>query len=267
MIVSTPASSDGGYATPARGTSLNRIGLAWSVTKNPFTSSAGCVAHHPTTPTERPSADATFQTAGTARDSPEIGTFWPVFGSTCWKSRMRCTSGPTPVATVVQTTGESTGMKLFNLALYPSDVSRFQLGIRPSAARRSSSSQSRPSSPSQITGVCPPASRRLRASTSEVSTGAAAGAAAAAAEGGGEVRSLGERPQANASRAIAAAPPTARGRNRISGGRSGSLPPPPRADRRWRSRRDPSPTSGTRRRRRTRVSRSGRGASQARCRR
>ncbi len=117
MICSTPAASAAGYATPVRGRSWKRIGLAWSVTKNPWTSSAGCVAHQPTTPTERPEEDATFQTAGTARDSPEIGTFWPLFGSTSWKSRIRWTSGPTPVATVVQTTGDRTGMKLFSFAV------------------------------------------------------------------------------------------------------------------------------------------------------
>ena len=46
----------------------------------------------------RPAAEATFQIAGTARERPEIGTFCPVAGSTSWKSRTRCTSGPTPVA-------------------------------------------------------------------------------------------------------------------------------------------------------------------------
>jgi hypothetical protein len=48
---------------------------------------------------------------------PEIGSFCPVAGSTSWKSSTRCTSGPTPVAMVVQTTGESTGMKLVSFAL------------------------------------------------------------------------------------------------------------------------------------------------------
>ena len=58
------------------------IGLTWSETKNPVTSSAGWLAHHPTTPTDLPDALATFQIAGTARDLPEIGTFCPVPGST-----------------------------------------------------------------------------------------------------------------------------------------------------------------------------------------
>ncbi len=84
-----PASSAAGKATPASGNFSKRIGLAWSVTKNPLTSSAGCVAHHPTTPTFLPAAEATFQTAGTAREFPEIGTFRPVFGSTSWKSSTR----------------------------------------------------------------------------------------------------------------------------------------------------------------------------------
>ncbi len=108
-ICSTPAASDAGYATPGFTVASNRIGLARSETKNPFTSSAGCVAHQPTTPTDSPDADATFQIAGTARERPEIGTFWPVAGSTSWKSRTRCTSGPTPVASVVHTMGERTG--------------------------------------------------------------------------------------------------------------------------------------------------------------
>ena len=68
------------------------------------------VAHHPTTPTVRPSEDATFQMAGTARDRPEIGILCPVAGSTPWKSSTRWTSGPTPVASVVQTTGDRIGM-------------------------------------------------------------------------------------------------------------------------------------------------------------
>ena len=58
------------------------IGLARSDTKKPLTSSAGWVAHQPTTPTLRPAAEATFHTAGTARELPEMGTFAPVFGST-----------------------------------------------------------------------------------------------------------------------------------------------------------------------------------------
>ena len=110
-ICSTPGASDAGNATPARGSSPKRIGLAWSETKKPLTSSAGCVAHQPTTPTFCPAAEARFQTAGTARESPEIGTFAPVFGSTSWKSRTRWTSGPTPVAAVVQRIGESSGIE------------------------------------------------------------------------------------------------------------------------------------------------------------
>ncbi len=58
------------------------IGYARSEMKNPETSSAGCVAHQPTTPTETPAAEATFQIAGTARERPEIGSFWPEAGST-----------------------------------------------------------------------------------------------------------------------------------------------------------------------------------------
>jgi hypothetical protein len=92
-----------------RGRSEKRSGLARSETKNPSTSSAGCVAHHPTTPTFFPAAEAMFHTAGTARDSPETGSFVPDFGSVSWKSRTRCTSGPTPVAAVVQRIGERTG--------------------------------------------------------------------------------------------------------------------------------------------------------------
>ncbi len=109
-ICSTPADSDAGNARPCFGSPSKRIGLAWSETKKPLTSSAGCVAHQPTTPTVSPEADATFQIAGTAREFPEIGTFWPVTGSTCWKSRTRWISGPTPVASVVHTIGERIGM-------------------------------------------------------------------------------------------------------------------------------------------------------------
>ncbi len=58
------------------------MGLAWSEMKKPLTSSAGCVPHHPTTPTLLPAAEAMFHTAGTAREKPEIGTFCPLFGST-----------------------------------------------------------------------------------------------------------------------------------------------------------------------------------------
>src|ERR1700687_4789597 len=60
-------------------------------------------------------------------------------------------SGVTPVAIVVQTTGERIGMKLFNRAEYPCAVKRFQFGMRFSATSRSRRSQSRPSRPSQIT--------------------------------------------------------------------------------------------------------------------
>ncbi len=81
-ICSSPPERAVGYATPARGRPSNRIGLARSDTKKPVTSSAGCVAHHPTTPTDTPDAEATFQIAGTARVRPEIGTFCPVAGST-----------------------------------------------------------------------------------------------------------------------------------------------------------------------------------------
>src|SRR5437764_1183410 len=105
--------------------------------KTPLTSSAGLVAHHPTTPTDLPAADAVFQIAGTVRENPEIGIRCPVFGSTSWKSRTRCTSGPTPVTTVFQTIGESSGMKLFRREEYPSATSRLQFGIFPSEDSRS----------------------------------------------------------------------------------------------------------------------------------
>src|SRR6266536_53131 len=173
-ICSTPGASFAGYATPARGRSSKRIGLARSETKNPLTSSAGCVAHHPTTPTFFPAADAMFHTAGTARESPDTGSFAPLLGSTSWKSRMRWTSGPTPVARVPQTTGDSTGKKLRRSAVKPSEARRAQLGIFPSRERRSTISQSSPSSPSQITGGDPPAGRGDRAASSASSTGVTA---------------------------------------------------------------------------------------------
>ena len=112
----TPADSAAGYVAPSSGNASKRIGLAWSLTKKPFTSSAGCEAHHPTTPTLRPAAEATFQTAGTERELPEIGTLRPEAGSTSWKSSTRWTSGVTPVACVVQRIGESRGSWLASFA-------------------------------------------------------------------------------------------------------------------------------------------------------
>src|SRR6266542_1693070 len=205
-ICSTPGASVAGYATPARGRSPKRIGLARSETKNPLTSSAGCVAHHPTTPTFFPAADAMFHTAGTARENPEIGSFAPLLGSTSWKSRMRWTSGPTPVARVPQTTGESTGKKLSRSAMNPSEARRAQLGILPSRERRPTISKSSPSRPSQITGGDPPAVRGDRAASAP-STGVTAEAAAPLSREGpaGGVAAGSLRRQAPAERARASA--------------------------------------------------------------
>src|SRR5206468_4611314 len=83
----------------------------------------------------------------------------------------RCASGPTPVAIVVQTIGDRIGTKLVIRVEYPSAASLFQLGIRPSAARRSRISKSRPSNPIQRTGAIPPAGRFALAETSALSTG------------------------------------------------------------------------------------------------
>src|SRR5258706_15587454 len=171
--------------------------------KKPLTSSAGWVAHHPTTPTLRPAAEARFQTAGTAREAPEIGAFCPLFGSTSWKSSTRCRSGPTPVAIVVQMTGERIGTKLVIRVVYPSAERRFQLGMRPSAVRRSRISKSRPSRPIQRTGLTGPCGRRVLDSLSAVSTGGSAADTAPETAGAGETEAedVPGRPRPHAMRA------------------------------------------------------------------
>ena len=54
-------------------------------------------------------AEARFQMAGTLRPRPVTGTCWPLPGSISRKSRMPCSSGSTPVATVVQISGDRIG--------------------------------------------------------------------------------------------------------------------------------------------------------------
>ena len=107
-----------------------------------------------------------------------MGSFTPIRGSVSWKSRMRCTSAPTPVAAVVHRMGDRTGRKLARFPWNPSDASRAQLGIFPSRDRRSRISQSSPSRPSQITGAGAVAGRGDRAVSSASSIGVTAAAGA-----------------------------------------------------------------------------------------
>ncbi len=113
----------------------------------PLIRSAGQVAHHPTTSTESPSAEAMFQTAGTLRLRPVIGAICPVSGSFSTKSSTPCTSADTPVAIVVQIRGDSIGTRVVIVPQVPASISRFRLGIRPASTHGRTRSQSRPSRP------------------------------------------------------------------------------------------------------------------------
>ena len=83
-----------------------------------------------------PAAVAMFQSAGARRSLLVIGSFWPVTGSNCTKSRMPCSSGLVPVIMVVQMSGESAGESVLRWPLVPS--ARQAAEIRHHAARRCS---------------------------------------------------------------------------------------------------------------------------------
>jgi len=72
----------GRHLLPDLGTGHSVTRMARSAAVSPSRQDHAFVAHHPTTPTDRPAGDATFQIAGTARERPEIGIFCPVDGST-----------------------------------------------------------------------------------------------------------------------------------------------------------------------------------------
>ena len=95
--------------------------------------SAGYVAHRPKTAERLPPAVAMFHTAGMRRSLLVIGSFTPVEGSNCTKSRMRCSSGLVPVIIVVQTSGESGGEIVFRRPPVPSAASFASAGMTPRA--------------------------------------------------------------------------------------------------------------------------------------
>ena len=64
-----------------------------------------------------------FQIAGALRSPLVIGSRWPLTGLTRRKSRMRCSSGLTPVIIVVQISGESGGWIVWSVPLLPSAIS------------------------------------------------------------------------------------------------------------------------------------------------
>ena len=74
-----------------------------------------------------------FHTAGIRRSLLVIGSFTPVAGSNCTKSRMRCSSGLVPVIIVVQTRGESGGEIVFRRPPVPSAASFASAGMTPRA--------------------------------------------------------------------------------------------------------------------------------------
>ena len=105
-----------------------------SETMIPFTLSGGSVAHNPKTPIFLPRALTMFQIAGTARSSLVMGSRTRVTGSNRVKSRMRCSSGETPVIIVVHTSGERGGCCVRSTRLLPARVSEARFGIVPPAA-------------------------------------------------------------------------------------------------------------------------------------
>ena len=67
------------------------------------------MAHHATTPEPRPPAAAISHRAGTARADAPTGRGGPPAGSGARKSSTPCSSGGRPVATLVQSSGDSRG--------------------------------------------------------------------------------------------------------------------------------------------------------------
>ncbi len=113
----------------------------------PLIFSAGQVAHQPTTSTSSPRAEAMFQIAGTLRLRPVIGAICPVSGSLSTKSSTPCSPGETPVAMVVQISGDNIGTMVVISPQVPASISRFRFGIRPASTHGRTRSQSRPSRP------------------------------------------------------------------------------------------------------------------------
>ena len=99
----------------------------------PLTASAGYVAHSPSTATRLAPYVAMFQIAGARRMLLVIGSFAPVCGSNCTKSRIPWSSGLTPVIIDVQTSGDSGGLIVSRVPLVPSRTSRARFGILPFA--------------------------------------------------------------------------------------------------------------------------------------
>src|SRR5512141_1355863 len=130
----TPSASSGGQVSAGELASVSgskRTDAARSETKKPLTTSAGQVAHQPTTPTERPRAEATFQSAGTSRERPETGRTLFVATSYSWKSATPCSRGVSPVAIVVQRSGEARGRYVERRAWRPSARRALRLGSSP----------------------------------------------------------------------------------------------------------------------------------------
>ena len=154
------ASRSAGKTTPGGGSfSEYRKPLNRSETRRPFTRSAGKVAHRPKVALVRPAYPAMFHTAGARLSSLVIGSLRPVAGEKRVKSRMRCSSGETPVIMLVQTMGESGGWIVSSAPPAPSATSRASCGMAPFAMYGSRICQSPPSSPTKITGrpsrACP----------------------------------------------------------------------------------------------------------------
>ena len=78
-----------------------------------------------------------FQIAGARRSELVIGSGARRAGESRAKSRMRCSSGETPVIIVVQSSGESGGCSVSSTPRRPSRTRRWSSGIAPSAMRRS----------------------------------------------------------------------------------------------------------------------------------
>jgi hypothetical protein len=120
-----------------------------SETMTPSMVSAGQVAHQPTTMERRRSDDSMFQIAGTRRMAEETGTSpWAVAST---NPVMPCTGGRTPVATVLQITGDDAQL-VMSTAREPSRASARSVGKRSWRHSSSITFQSAPSTPNTIMG-------------------------------------------------------------------------------------------------------------------